>query len=365
LLDCTVKATEILIMKRDADILSKIALANKNPFIAVPLIPYMSLFCNEVSIYGKNNGYPFELTNDSMFSMNDIRQKTKFFNQRMSRTLKIIRHIDILQNKQYINTMRYPTLGNKNFHDNLGIYFDTDKNIIGNTHYAYYVFQDLKLICSEKCLQIEPYIPPEELKQYAKFLGSFISKISSSFSVFGDFVGGALSSDKLNVVTKDFNTNRMNFNQKDDHSKLINLFLLYILCGVNFSLFCLKIIILRDSGWLLRIEFITYYYAIMELNKIKALPQTAQFPGLTKMLSEINLDEKILNQEFRNCMMHYGLTSNIGEPLIKESYCDWSLPMCGLVESLYNGLSYWDLQAKIEDRLLSISQLISRYLNID
>lgn len=31
-------------------------------------------------------------------------------------------------------------------HDNLGITFDDEKNIVGNTHYAYYVFQDDKSI---------------------------------------------------------------------------------------------------------------------------------------------------------------------------------------------------------------------------
>ena len=67
-----------------------------------------------------------------------------FFDLSVNKLLQSVENIDELQNNYFISLMRYPQLGSWNVHDNLGICYDKQGNIVSNTHYAFYVFQDEK-----------------------------------------------------------------------------------------------------------------------------------------------------------------------------------------------------------------------------
>jgi hypothetical protein len=62
--------------------------------------------------------------------------------------------------------------------------------------------------------------------------------------------------------------------------------------------------------------------------------------------------------------MHYGLTSEEGVIQIKEKCFNLAIPLCGLVESIYNK-SYFDFQSLVEAELIKISDALSSYLDFE
>ncbi|HZH87846.1 MAG TPA: hypothetical protein VFD78_01575 [Chitinophagaceae bacterium] len=356
----------MIIIKRDADILKMLSLKIRDPIFSISLIPFYSLFCNEVEIYFSKNNQPLNLKeyNSSKFSFKDIRQKAKFFDYKSAqKTFEMLRQIDNLNNTYFINRMRYPENGRWNVHDNIGIFFDEQGNVISNSHYGFYIFQNKKLL--SKALKFDPELLQNEVKEFAKFVGSVIGSLTKGFSTVSDFIPCAIEPDIPTFFCKDFNTNRMRYNRDDRHSeKLIRLFLLHILCGINFALYGLKKAITHDPGWLLRVEYVTYYHATKELRKL--ITNSSNSVAQSEILKEITLEEdKYYDSDFRGCMMHYGLWSRSSKSYLEEKYCDYSLPLCGLVESMFEGISYWNFQNIIEERLLAMSHSISRYLDLD
>ena len=144
----------------------------------------------------------------------------------------------------------------------------------------------------------------------------------------------------------------------------------HVLSSINFVLYVLKKCTIRDSGWILRVEYITYHYLLKRLSELEVYvkKESAELNDyhLLKLFDElaIKVDENaLINSDFRNCMMHYGLKSEDDRPLIKEECFNLAIPLCGLVESVYNK-SYWDFQSLIEEELIKISDALSDYLDL-
>lgn len=91
-------------------------------------------------------GQSVEIEQTSICSIEDVRQKAKFFDLSINKLLQSIVNVDELQDDYFVRIMKFPELGRWNMHDNLGVWFDKGKKVVGNTHYAYYVFQDQKMI---------------------------------------------------------------------------------------------------------------------------------------------------------------------------------------------------------------------------
>ena len=87
---------------------------------------------------------------------------------------------------------------------------------------------------------------------------------------------------------------------------------------------------------------------------------------LTNMFNSIDFTnaDNLRKTDFRNCMMHFGLTDKNGNSLIDEENVNLALPLCGLVESQFN-MSYTDYKAKLEIQLILLYNLIKDYLAFD
>ena len=323
--DSALSVAELYNIKRDCELLKKI-IPNLNSKCSLMIIPYASLFCYEVINYLNRKGEEYiAYPKSSIYSIEDIRNKAKFFDARISQQLNIIENIDALQNIEYINYMKHPEVGKWNIHDNIGVTFNEDGYIVSNTHYGYYVFQDEKLIrkryedVSTYQTSSKPNLIPKEIKKYGEDLGSIIGSISDAYSNLNDFSSSDIYFDniRLRLYTKDFNTNRvLGGNALYKH---IRIFLLHILSSINFILFYLKKRIIRETGWILRIEYILYHYLMKRFLELKDY--------VNKHTNEINdcklsiLLEKLIetkmfkNSDFRNCMMHYGLEDKRGNLL--------------------------------------------------
>lgn len=356
---------ELIIIKRDFDLMIKIA-TQLPPEVQTQLIPYTALFCYEVIAYMKKKRQDINIEQTGSYSIKDIRQKAKFFDLSLNKLFQSVDNVDSLQNDYFISLMRYPKLGAWNIHDNLGIYFDDDKNIVSNTHYAFYVFQDEKAICKPHDTMCGHEVIGKEVQLFAYDMGRIIGSISSGLDCIRDFMIADFDSSKISLHSQDFNTNRCTTLGNEKY-KTIRLFLLHVLSSIGLILFVLRKAIIRESGLLLRFEYITYHYALLRLDGLTKFCNVSKdfFDDhkLVEMLNSIDYKnaDGLRKTEFRNCMMHFGLTDKDGNSLIFDNEFNLAVPLCGLVESQFN-MTYDEYKIKLEVQLMTIYRKISDYL---
>ena len=368
LLSTALHTAEITIIKRDFDLLRKL-IPNLTNDVQMQMIPYTALLCYEAMDYLKKHDPSIEIKQTSRYSIKDIRQKAKFFDLSVNKLIQSINNVDAMQNEYFVNLMKYPQLGYWNLHTNLGIYYDDNKHIVGNTHYAYYIFQDEKSVSKPQVEMYDLELERKELQAFGYDLGGIIGSISSALSETSDFMESDVIPKGTEYPYQDFNTNRCITNGNDKY-KSIRLFLLHTLSSIGFVLYCLKKKIIRDTGLLLRLEYITYHYVLIRIGGI--LKYCISNNGgvsdcnLIKMLQSIDCSNSngLRNTDFRNCMMHFELKDKVGNSHISEKKFNLAIPFCGLVETIFN-LSYTDYQALIEKELACVYDVINDYLGFN
>lgn len=368
MLETALPLAEITIIKRDFDILRKLVL-NLTPDVQTQMVPYSALFCYEAISYLKKYDPSITIEQTSNYSIKDIRQKAKFFDLSVSKLINSVDNVDAMQHEYFINLMKNPQLGYWNIHTNLGIYYDHNKHIVGNTHYAYYIFQDEKSISQPqpeiKNLELEG----KEIQAFGYDMGVIIGNISSALSETSDFMESDVLAKGNDYLSQDFNTNRCATTNNEKY-KLVRLFMLHILSSIGFIIYAIKPRIIRDTGLLLRLEYITYHYALKRLDGILRYCKTNHSeisdPNLIQMLESIDCSNSnnLRKTDFRNCMMHFQLENKEGSSLISEEHFNLSLPFCGLVETQF-GLSYNEYQKLIESELNSLYNVLNQYLGFE
>ena len=368
LLKVTLPMVEILIIKRDFDLLRKIATQLK-PEIQIQLTPYTALFCYEVIEYLNKRGHMVEIDQTSKYKIKDVRQKAKFFDLSINKLLQSIVNVDKLQNNYFISLMRYPELGCWNIHDNIGIFYDNEKNIVGNSHYAYYIFQDEKMISKPPTAMNGHEILVEETRAFAYDMGRIIGSITSALSHVSDFMVADINMDDIILYHQDFNTNRCK-SKGNVKYKIVRLFLLHVLSSIGFIMYVMKKAIIRESGLLLRFEYITFHYALKRLEGIMKYCNNNRNEiddqKLLNMLNSIDYSNSngLRKSEFRNCMMHLCLFNDEGNSLIEETKIDFAIPFCGLIESQF-GMTYDEYKSRIEEQLNVVYEKIKNYMGFE
>lgn len=367
-LTTVIPVAEITIMKRDFDLLRKLVF-NLTSDVQTQMIPYTALFCYEAINYMQKRGLPIVIKQTSRYSIKDIRQKAKFFELSVNKLIQSVNNVDFMQNEYFSNLMKYPQLAYWNVHTNLGVYYDSDKHIVGNTHYAYYVFQDENTISKPTAELNGLELEGKELRAFGYDMGVIIGSISSALSETSDFMESDVTTKGKEYLSQDFNTNRCT-TAGSERYKSVRLFLLHVLSSIGFILYCLKPMIIRDTGLLLRLEYVTYHYALKRICDIlkycKANKGEIADPNLIQMLENIDCSysNSLRKTEFRNCMMHFALSNKDELFLISDEKFDLSIPLCGLVETQF-GLSYAEYQALIEAELSVLYTSINTYLGFD
>lgn len=349
-------------------------LKNK-PIESVEIIPFISLFCWEATEFFKKYDINFEMPNNKTFSLQYIRLKTKLFENKYSKAKKMILNCDYLQDYIFKHQLRFKFMYDWNIHYNLGIFVDKYGNIVGNSQYGYYIFQDDKLL-KKKIIDVEKLdntkelnyeFKPEEYFEYGEFCGKIIARINNFFKDIN--VNMEVNAIDSNLFYKDLNTNRhLKTFDKDDEGKALTLYLIHILSTINSVIKLLRKYEKTDTGWWLRIYYITYYYAFQRLNDIRnhITMNGILNSKIQNFYSIINIDDKeLINIEFRNCMMHYDLIDKNNKFLIKDEYLNVNIPLFGLVESCFYGIKYDELKSKILKKLNLLSTEIQKLLDLN
>lgn len=368
LLDTVIPVAETTIIKRDFDLLQKLVL-NLTSDVQMQMVPYSALFCYEAINYLKKYNSFVDIKQTSKYSIKDIRQKAKFFELSVNKLIQSVNNVDAMQNEYFINLMKYPQLGYWNVHTNLGIYYDNEKHIVGNTHYAYYVFQDEKTVSKSQIEMNDLELEGKEIRAFGYDMGVIVGAISLALSETSDFIESDILPKGDGYLSQDFNTNRCSIVGNEKY-KSVRLFLLHVLSSIGFVLYCLKSKVIRDTGLLLRIEYITYHYALKRIDGIlkycKSNYSEIADSNLLRMLESIDCSNSnsLRKTDFRNCMMHFGLKNRNGVSLISEEKFNLSIPFCGLVETQF-GLSYAEYQLLVEEELECLYDTINSYMGFE
>ena len=274
--------------------------------------------------------------------------------------------------------MRFKITKKWNIHYNLGIFTNESKEIVGNSQYGYYIFRDNRLL-KRKIEEVETIantnsvdyeIFPAEVRSYGQYCGEVLYTIAQHF-------GHKISINKTDISNKfsidlyykDFNSNKhFSHIYRDSEGKILFLYVLHILTFINSTVKLFKLFESNDNGWWLRVYYITYHYAMRRLVDIKNHfdNNKSNHNGFDILINEIlNTGSTILsNSQFRNCMMHYDLYDKNNNFLIAPNYLNPNLTLFGLVESHFNGVTYEQIKLDIIDRLINISDILAKWLNI-
>jgi hypothetical protein len=316
----------------------------------------------------EKKGHKIEIEQSSKFNIKEIRMKAKFFDLRLNQVLQSASNVDLLQHIDFANQMKYPELASWNVHDNLGVCFDSDKNIIGNTQYTAWVYQDESIIKKPLTNMDGFEIQNAEAYAFGVDLGSIIGSLSDGFSGVKDFIVSDVLPTTKKLYANDFNTNRF-LSDAAEKYKPIRLLLLHMLSSMGFILGIVKDCIIRDSGLLLRLEYIIYHSVLERFKQLQQYTQKSASEindeNLLLFLSKVDTNDNFLRSaEFGTCMRHYGLTSKDGEALIDAEKFNLALPLCGLVESHFN-TGYYEYRTALESKLFEIHNALFEYMKFD
>lgn len=339
------------------------------------IIPYFTLTAATILEMLSSNEIKLEIPYSARIK--DIRIKLKIFEDRYSKSQKMLLAIDYLQNEIFKNQLPYSFMKSWNTHYNLGIYTNKDKIVIGNTQYNYYLLQDnrfLKKNLNEVATAYETYPNhfnldehvKTECYQYAYTCAQFLNSIRFELESFDTPVTIKSNKNIVDFYYADYNTNRKSaLLPQGEKGKATFLYLLHTLSTMNFLLYVLNDYEKDDYGWWLKINYIVYYYSIHKLTDLHEhfVQNKLMTQNISDYLNEIDIkNAKFMNSTFRNCMMHSSLADKNGNIIISSTDLDRNKPLFGLVETCFDGMSYKDLKDSVILEMKRISNILSQWL---
>lgn len=349
--DTKCKICTVLLIQNDCETLKKIILNVHDSIFCMEMIPYLALFCRSFQEYSN-----IDLINKDVDSeIYDIRNSIKIYGERYGKSKRQFLESDKKQDDEFRDKLRFGFTKNLNIHFNLGIYFNENKRIIGNT----------QLIANTLNMN---GLSKRERQEKSFNLGSHLASIIGSVSN-----GLADSLPVPNIILQDniptfyyddFNTNKNDF-FSPNFSKDINLFMLHILSSINFVKYVLKPLLIEENLWIFRINYIVIYHAYLGIKKLKTHIENNcknMIEVVSRLNSIIRYGETLFISKFRNCMMHYDL-KNDGVFAITEANFDEKKLLYGLIEECFKGEIYKSYFDKITHMGEQIESFITQQFN--
>lgn len=352
-------------------------IANK-PYASIfdlGFLPYLSL-CVYESCSLVQKIYPDINVNYNVgFSLKDVRLKTKIFEDKLSQNMRFVKNIDYIQNEEYRNQIYSQADRDSYKYYNIGLNIINSNHIIGNTHLYYYYLQPTNLKKKDLSEVMKLYIKgkidnsaqiKEKVYGFSYNCGQLIKKLVYKLSDFSTSSDLNLHDENFDLGYKDLNTN-LNINIfQSNNGKILTLYLLHILCMINYVIYMLNKILPDSQPLCLRIKYICCYYSIMRLEKIYKCMKTHNLmtDKMEYYFKNIDINDKTLfNKSFRSCMMHYGLKDDLGRAYMSANDINMSEPFFGLIEKYYNK-DYYELSNSINNKLNKISSALEGLLPI-
>lgn len=347
------KYVSVKIIQSDAEAILSLMKSEHDSVFAMGIMPYYALFVQSCQEY---MGQSF-LPESEALRIKDIRNYIKALSDSFGRSKKRIFEIDAEQDNKYKSMLRFEFLKKLNAHLNLGSYWTENQHIIGNTQQI------------ADCLGVPSLSSPDIGKkqfELARQIGSFVASICEGLNgPLGEInIGREEQSIKIKYYY-DINTNKKNALFSKNNPKELNLFYLNILCNMNFVKLILKPLFSKGNTWIFRVEYIVTYYSFRALERLKNYCENNREVNIDlQEITELQREAKGLFQsKFRNCMMHYDL---VGWDVLSPENLD--KPFGGMVETCFEGMSYFDYSAKLDhfsNKVIDYLEEQFEYKNID
>ncbi len=350
--DTIVRKSKELIIKDGETIIQYALSVSKNGMTQLSLIPYMALFCRSAQEFIGSNYIPDDVDKQ----IKDLRNGLKLYAGKYNKGKKETLRIDEKQDREFRDELRFSIMRKWNIHYNLGVYFDMEGHIIGNTQNLNYYFDIPEININDK---------RERAFVIGKMLGEKIGTIIND-------LGGTINSLGTNTVNDsmcgyiDLNTNRKNrfFNKTFD--KEINLIMLHLLSSIGFVEHVLLETLPSNDQWLMRVEYVAAHHTWLGLKKIKQhFAEEDKYSLNSDVSLLVDKGAYLFPSEFRNCMMHYDLCDKNGEPTILEEKFDESIPFCGLVESCFSGKQWNSFFNELRNYIAELEEYLLTWFSVD
>ena len=167
------------------DLLCFINDKNYSSILLLDILPFISLMLYESSNFINSNIINIEdiipKSKSNSYSIKDVRLKLKLFENKIDDNIKVIKNVEYIQDRYF------KELDGDLFYHNLGIYTDINKNVIGNTHLAYFFCQSeelkkLQLNEIEKLYDNNKILKYEEMQIYSFNYGVYLGQLASFFN---------------------------------------------------------------------------------------------------------------------------------------------------------------------------------------
>lgn len=345
-----------------------------NSILALEILPFISLMLYESNNFINSNIMNLEdiipKSKNNCYSIKDVRLKVKLFEY------NIVKSINAIQNIEYINDRYFKELSGKLFYKNIGLYMDINKNIIGNTHLAYFFYQaenikKFKLHEIEKLYTNNEILNYKDMTEYSLNYGIYLGELASFFDNLLNDISSTRANYKdinYNILYQDFNTLKdKKIFPINDNDRIVKLYVLHLLSMINSVIYFFKPIILDNLSILLKIEYIVYYYAVKSLKELYKYLKKHKLinADIIQYFEKLNIDDNIfMNSDFRSCMMHYGFKNpKNNKILIKENEIDLKKPYFGLIESCLS-IDSNSFEKQLYNKLLNISNTLKQWVDL-
>lgn len=315
----------IRIMQEDAEAIYSLMTTERNSIFAMEIIPYYALFVQSCKEYSQIEESPDECT----IQVKDIRNHIKGYADAFGKSKKKVASIDQQEDENFKSQLRFGFMKSWNIHYNLGTYWTEDRHIVGNTQ------------------QLSAFLGTNDFSENGRkkrnydlghYLGSFVASVrsglASSLSI--PYVERRNTAVSINKYC-DLNTNINNPFFVCYDNKELNLYLLHLLCNMNFVKHILKPMFSDGNAWVFRVEYIVTYYTYRALIRLKNYAENNGDISIdTAELNEKLIGaESLFQSKFRNCMMHYGLEN---QNVLSEEYIE--KPFYGMLETCFEGKDF-------------------------
>jgi len=346
--------TEQELLAIDCETIRTLGLKIHDSVFSLMIVPFWA-----ITIRGVEDYWQIKLLDpESDKRIYDLRNSLKIYQDRFRRIKIRFLETDETSDALFRNMLRFDFLKRLNVHYNIGIYVTNDGKVVGNTQWI----DSYSHLNKEKS-------EVRERKAYdmGHIMGSAIQSacniINPSIPVKSIELG---SMPEIGYI--DFNTNKASEFFRGSWSKEIQLAFLHLLSVVNFEKYVLESVLPADNEWLFRVKYVVIHYVLSGIEKIyrHCNADNKMEKTESEKFQKLIIDRWILSSsELRGCMMHYRLKDKNQKSLMKEDSFDEKLPFNGLIESIFEGMSFDTYDHALSTKRDEIEKFLEEQFFID
>lgn len=336
----------------DGEIISQLSLYSQNKVIlSMLLLPYIALYCREAQLCLKIDVLDTEFDKQII----DLRNAIKLICGKYNKTEKSFLELDLQQDHVFKDMISNEYLKSLNLHKNIGVYFDGDGHVVGDT----------QLICFYLNTADKSDLE-QKIKSYK--LGENIGRLLShiNLSVGQNYKPCYYQFEKIPIGYIDYNTNVENNLFRNKEYKGLNLIMLHMLGMLGTNKYILQRICPCDNVWEFRNEYIIAHNIWTGLKTIKEHFNIDKSTDIdfTLIKKLVNEGQILFPSSFRNSMMHYDLIHD-GQPCISEDLYRSDVMLYGLVETNFDGKNAQEYLKELRSYMTEIEDYLNSWFIIN